>query len=207
MVASRNQRNMLSRSFGSSPNGSMEGYHTAGEVSQYLNPRASIAFASRPKSDLAKKHNMKPKTKGEVIHSNDFATRFGWSAVFVIRIKENIYVVEHWCPVSNSIKHDGVFFTAGEATKKAGEIMRSVKQTGESYSTNMFGNIGALGAGPMDVGLALAMASVWIGLDFPGAKAAAKQIKKIYNEPVPYIQNTLLFVGTGVILFRQMTTM
>ena len=207
MVATRNQRNMLSRSFGSAPNGSMEGYHTAGEMGQYLNPRESIAFASRPKSQLTKKPNMKPSTKGEVIHSSDFSTRFGWSAVFVIRVKENIYVVEHWCPVSNTIKHDGLFFSAGEATKKASEVRRAVKQTGESYSSNMVGGIGAIGAGPMDVGLALAMASVWIGLDFPGAKWGAKQVKKVYNQPVPYIQNTLLFVGTGVILFRQLTSM
>ncbi len=77
----------------------------------------------------------------------------------------------------------------------AGLPRRQPRQLGSS--------LGFIGAGQMDVPLALALASVWIGLDFPGAREGAKAVKKLVNEPIPKIQTGMLFVGTAVIIGRQ----
>ena len=44
MVASRNQLNMISREFGSTPNGSLPAYGAVGEMAQYHNPRAHLKY-------------------------------------------------------------------------------------------------------------------------------------------------------------------
>ena len=84
----------------------------------------------------------------------------------------------------------------------AGKRRRPPRST--SFGSTGFGSLGGvLGAGQMDVPLALALSSVYIGLDFPGARSAAKAVKKLWNQPVPYIQTSLLLIGTGVIVLRQ----
>jgi len=68
-------------------------------------------------------------------------------------------------------------------------------------------NLGFLGTGSkIGLGVALSLAFVWVGLDFPGARSGAKVVKKVYNKPIPVIQNTLLFAGVGYLLITQLTS-
>lgn len=69
-------------------------------------------------------------------------------------------------------------------------------------NTNL-GSMGALGAGPMDFAMLLAMGSVYVGLDFPGARTTSRTIKRFVKKPIPVIQTGLLFAGTAAILLRQ----
>ena len=68
-------------------------------------------------------------------------------------------------------------------------------------------NLGFLGTGgKIGLGVALSLGFVWVGLDFPGARSGAKIVKKVYNRPIPVIQNTLLYAGVGYLLFAQMSS-
>ena len=62
---------------------------------------------------------------------------------------------------------------------------------------------GFLGAGRMDTTMALALAMVYLGLGFPGAKPVSKQIKKVIDKPLPVLQNLTLLAGVGLVFYRQ----
>lgn len=64
-------------------------------------------------------------------------------------------------------------------------------------------SLGFLGTGQYDTTLAVALGMIYVGLGFPGAKPVARQIKKIYNKPIPVLQNLTLFSGVALILYRQ----
>lgn len=64
-------------------------------------------------------------------------------------------------------------------------------------------NGGFLGTGQMDATVAIALGMIYVGLGFPGAKEAAKVVRKVWNQPIPVLQTTALFAGTGMILYRQ----
>jgi len=64
-------------------------------------------------------------------------------------------------------------------------------------------NGGFLGAGSMDTTLAVALGMVYVGLNFPGAREVAKVVRKVWKQPIPVLQTTALFAGTGLILYRQ----
>ena len=67
-------------------------------------------------------------------------------------------------------------------------------------------NLGFLGTGQkIGLGVGLSLAMIYAGLDFPGSRTGAKAVKKVWNKPVPVIQNTMLFAGVGYLLFAQMT--
>ena len=68
-------------------------------------------------------------------------------------------------------------------------------------------NLGFLGTGEkIGIGVALSIGMIYAGLDFPGARTAAKTVKKVWNRPVPVIQNTMLFAGVAYLLVAQMTS-
>jgi len=68
-------------------------------------------------------------------------------------------------------------------------------------------NLGFMGTGTgMTLGVALSLGMIYAGLDFPGARTVAKTAKKVYNRPIPVIQNTFLFAGVGYLLFAQLTS-
>ena len=68
-------------------------------------------------------------------------------------------------------------------------------------------NLGFLGTGEkITLGIALSLGFVWVGLDFPGARSVAKTAKKVWNKPIPVIQNTLLFTGVGYLLYQQLSS-
>ena len=67
-------------------------------------------------------------------------------------------------------------------------------------------NLGFLGTGgTVTLGVGLSLAMIWAGLDFPGARTMNKTVKKVWNRPIPVIQNTMLFAGVGYLLVAQMT--
>lgn len=90
------------------------------------------------------------------------------------------------------------------------ELMNPVA-TRKNVGTHMAGvhgvsNLGFMGTGQkVGLGVALSLGMIYAGLDFPGSRSAAKTVKKIYNKPIPVIQNTLLFAGVGYLLFAQLT--
>jgi hypothetical protein len=49
----------------------------------------------------------------------------------------------------------------------------------------------------------LALASIYVGLDFPGARSAVQVIKKVYDRPKPVIQGTLIAAGIAGIVYEQ----
>ena len=68
-------------------------------------------------------------------------------------------------------------------------------------------NLGLLGTGQtLGLGVVLSLGMIYAGLDFPGARTAARSVKKVYNKPIPVIQNTMLFAGVGYLLFAQITS-
>jgi len=64
-------------------------------------------------------------------------------------------------------------------------------------------NLGFIGAGNLDATLFLAVSMVYVGLDFPGARSAAKAVKQFVDEPLPKIQMGMLFLGVAGIVGRQ----
>ena len=67
-------------------------------------------------------------------------------------------------------------------------------------------NLGFLGTGEkLGLGVVISLGMIYAGLDFPGSRTAAKTVKKVYNKPIPVIQNTMLFAGVGYLLFAQIT--
>lgn len=67
-------------------------------------------------------------------------------------------------------------------------------------------NLGFLGTNEgLTLGVALSLGFIWVGLDFPGARSGAKTVKKVWDRPIPVIQNTLLFTGVGYLLLKQLT--
>tara|TARA_B100001250_G_scaffold386195_1_gene382511 strand:+ start:342 stop:734 length:393 start_codon:yes stop_codon:yes gene_type:complete len=67
-------------------------------------------------------------------------------------------------------------------------------------------NLGFLGTGSqIGLGVGISLAMIYAGLDFPGARTVAKNAKKVWNRPIPVIQNTMLFAGVGYLLVAQLT--
>tara|TARA_B100001109_G_C18686584_1_gene391278 strand:- start:205 stop:531 length:327 start_codon:yes stop_codon:yes gene_type:complete len=68
-------------------------------------------------------------------------------------------------------------------------------------------NLGFMGTGAgLTTGVLISLGMIYAGLDFPGARTVAKTAKKVYNRPIPVIQNTMLFAGVGYLLFAQLTS-
>ncbi len=200
MVGSRTHFHSIAREFGSLPNGSLSPYGAVGEASQYLSAN-DRARASRPKDNGSRKPTMRPKTNGAVIETHEAHTSFGWSTVYLIAANQG-YVVEFYCPRDKRMKIRGTYATMEEAQMEAEKLRNNLREYGMQTPTQL-GNIGVIGAGGLTVPLALALASVYIGLDFPGARSGAKLVKNFINEPIPKIQTGLLFIGTAAIIIKQ----
>ena len=80
--------------------------------------------------------------------------------------------------------------------------MNNMRQYGMSNPSQL-GSIGVLGTGGLTVPTMLALASVYVGLDFPGSRTVAKNIKKFLKEPIPTIQTGLLLIGTTALVVKQ----
>tara|TARA_B000000557_G_C20709931_1_gene415440 strand:+ start:220 stop:834 length:615 start_codon:yes stop_codon:yes gene_type:complete len=200
MVGSRTHFHSIAREFGSLPNGSLSAYGAIGEASQYLTAN-DRARASRPRDSGQKKPVMRPKTNGAVIETHEAHTSFGWSTVYLIAANHG-YVVEFYCPRDKRMKIHGTYGTMEEAQGQVEKLRNNLREYGMK-NPSALGNIGVIGAGDLSVPLMLALASVYIGLDFPGARSGAKLVKNFINEPIPKIQTGLLFIGTAAIIMKQ----
>ena len=68
-------------------------------------------------------------------------------------------------------------------------------------------NLGFLGTGEKGtLGVGLSLAMIWAGLDFPGARTMNKTVKKVWNKPIPVIQNTMLFAVVGYLLVAHLSS-
>lgn len=201
MVASRNQMHVMSRAFGSTPNGSLEAYGAAGEMQSYLNGRRQVSlrgFGAGPKP------MMEPITKGEVMDRQEFATKNGWVAVFVVKNAQGYYVVECYSRGSSNVKSK--YPTMEEAKAEANKVAYNYRHTGKAGSINGLGGIGAsIGGVQLDTVIIAAATVMYIGADMPGARPILKQIAKTFNEPKAVVQNTMLLGGLGVLMYRIVT--
>ena len=200
MVGSRTHFHSIAREFGTLPNGSLSAYGAVGEASTLLTAN-DRARASRPRDNGMKKPVMRPKTNGAVIETHEAHTSFGWSTVYLIAANQG-YVVEYYCPKDKRMKVYGTYSTMEQAQEQVEKLRNNLREYGMKNPTTL-GNIGVIGAGELSVPLALALASVYIGLDFPGARTGAKLVKNFINEPIPKIQTGLLFIGTAAIVLKQ----
>ena len=207
MVASRNQMHVMSRAFGSTPNGSLEAYGAAGEMHSYLNGRPQLAM--RNLGQVESKPIMEPSTRGEVVDRQEFVTRMmgsgsTWVGVFVVRDSKGYYVVESISKRGALVK--GKYGTAEEAKSKANYLAYSMRNTGKTSSISGLGGLGAsIGGVQLDTVVLSAATIMYIGADFPGARPILKQIARTFNEPKEAVQSTMLLGGLGVLMYRIVT--
>lgn len=191
---------VMSRAFGSTPNGSLEAYGAAGEMESYLNGRRQQSMRGL---GAGPKPNMEPKTRGEIMDRQEFATKSGWVGCYVVKNAQGYYVVECYHKGGSSVK--GKYPTMEEAKASADKIAFNYRHKGKAGSINGLGGIGAtvpvlnLEVDQTLVGAAVLM---YIGADLPLARPILKQIAKTFNEPRAAVQNAMLLVGLGVISFR-----
>jgi len=197
MLASRNQMNVMSRGFSGTHNGSMPAYGASGEMETYLS-----GLRHAPMRALAGKHdgpkpNFSPQTKGEVMDSQEISTANGWSVVYVVKNSAGYYVVEHYCPRSNSHLVDGKYPTLAEAKETANKIAFQLRNTGKVTGLSGLGGYSSFGAPTVSITqLALGSALVlYIGADSPGARPVLQQIKKTFNQPKSAVQNFMMITG------------
>lgn len=206
MVASRNQMHVMSRAFGSTPNGSLEAYGAHGEMQSYLNGRRQVSM--RGLGEVESKPTMAPTTSGEIVDRQEFSTRMGsgntWIGVFVVKDSKGYYVVESISKKGAMVK--GRYGTPEEAKTKANSLAYSYRHTGTADSINGLGGIGAsIGGYNLDTVILSAATIMYIGADFPGARPILKQIARTFNEPKEAVQSTMLLGGLGVLMYRIVT--
>jgi len=207
MVASRNQMHVMSRAFGSTPNGSLEAYGAAGEMHSYLNGRPQISL--RGLGEVESKPDMAPVTPGEVVDRQEFATRMmgsgsTWVGVFVVRDSKGYYVVETINKKGAMVK--GKYGSAEEAKSKANYLAYNLRNSGKDQSISGLGGLGAsFGGVNIDTVVLSAATIMYIGADFPGARPILKQIARTFNEPKEAVQSTMLLGGLGVLMYRIVT--
>jgi hypothetical protein len=204
MVASRNQMHVMSRAFGSTPNGSLEAYGAAGEMQTYLSGRRQVSMRSL---GAGPKPVMNPITRGEIMDRQEFATKDAWVGCFVVKNAQGYYVVETCYKGSCSVK--GKYPTMEEAKEAANKCAFNFRHTGKASSISGLGGIGGMFDGKTfgvsNVALAAATA-MYIGADFPFARPILKQASKTFNEPLPLIQNVFLFGGLSILAYGIVTS-
>jgi hypothetical protein len=199
MVASRNQMHVMSRAFGSTPNGSLQAYGAAGEMQSYLNGRKQVSLRGL---GAGPKPMMNPVTRGEIMDRQEFATKDAWVGCFVVKNAQGYYVVETCYKGKCSVK--GKYPTMEEAKEAANKCAFNFRHTGKASSISGLGSIGGLFDGQtfgVSNTMIAAATIMYIGADFPGARPALKQASKVFNEPVPFVQNVFLLGGLAVLMY------
>ena len=204
MVASRNQQHVIARGLSSLPNGSMPSYFGANELSQHINRNEiKAAKANNNRAEMAPKPKMKQLTRGQPMDQKDVSTRYGWASATIIKDAKGRYVVEHYCPRKNGTVVDKSFDNIEEAQAHSQKITGELRDFGYSGVGYAPANLGFAGMGNLDLPLFVFASMVYIGLDAPGARTAAKKVKEVYKEPIPVVQSTLLTVGVIGLVARQ----
>ena len=206
MVASRNQHNVMSRAFGSTHNGSLEAYQSAGEMSNYL---SGLQHRNMRGLGGGPKPLMVPSVTGEILDTTEISTRFGWGAVFVVETSPGKYVVEHYCPKSNRIVRDGKYSTVDEATKAADKVRYQLRSYGKVSGVAGIGGFGASSVTDLFTASSLpvwAVLAMYVGADFPGARPILKQTSRLLKEPKEAVQNGLMLGGFAAFSYYLLTT-
>lgn len=198
MVASRNQFHVMSRAFGSAPNGSLQAYGAAGEMENYLNGRRQV---SQRGLGAGSKPNLAPSTRGEIMDRQELATKSGWVGVYVVKNSQGYFVVECVKKTGSVIK--GKYSSMEEAKQAADKAAFNYRHVGTHSSISGLGGIGAsLGGMQIDNVMLAAGTIMYIGADFPGARPVLKQLAKTFNEPKAAVQNTMLLGGLTILMYR-----
>lgn len=199
MVASRNQMHVMSRAFGSTPNGSLQAYGAAGEMQTYLSGRKQVSLRGL---GAGPKPMMNPVTRGEIMDRQEFATKDAWVGCFVVKNAQGYYVVETCYKGKCSVK--GKYPTMEEAKEAANKCAFNFRHTGKSSSISGLGGIGAMFDGRtlgVDNRVLAAATVMYIGADFPLARPVLTQLSKTFNEPKAAVQNTMLLGGLAVLMY------
>jgi hypothetical protein len=194
----------MHRAFGSTKNGSLPAYGAVGEMATYLGNLPQVNMRGLGATGMP---DMKPTIDGEVLDTVEFGSKYGWCAVYIIgRAKSKSdgssgytekFIVQYVCPSQKMARTVGSYATLAEAKTSASNIQQTLRNTGSTSSINGFGGYSSLGA----VGLQspsfimAAVAAMYIGADFPGARPIATQIGKFLREPKEAIQTGLLVTG------------
>jgi len=198
MLASRNQMNVMSRGFGNTPNGSMEAYGAAGEMTAYLNGTRHTSMRALGSGHTGPKPNFSPKTKGQVMDSQEISTKSGWSVVYVVKDRNGYYVVEHYCPKSNMHKIDGKYPNMDEAKTAANKITFQLRNTGVVKGISGLNGYSQMGGGFFSLDNKLLWGSaivMYIGADMPGARPVLKKVSKVLQEPKGPVSSAMMFIG------------
>ena len=206
MVASRNQQHVMHRAFGATKNGSLPAYGAVGELNNYLGNMPAVSMRGL---GATPKPNMKPTLKGEIIDSVEFGSKFGWCAIYIIaRNKKNKtgtkyggyttqYAIQYICPsskIARTVKDD--FLTLADAQVEMINQQESLRNTGVSAGGSGLSGFGAGTGINFDNKFVLAaIAAMYIGADFPGARPISKQLGKFLKEPKEAVQTGLLLAG------------
>jgi hypothetical protein len=206
MVASRNQQHVMHRAFGATKNGSLPAYGAIGELNNYLGNMPAVSMRGL---GATAKPNMKPTLKGEIIDSVEFGSKFGWCAIYIIaRNKKNKtgaqypgyvteYAIQYICPSSKIARTVGDnYLTLADAQLEMINQQESLRNTGVSAGGSGLSGLGAGTGINFDNKFVLAaIAAMYIGADFPGARPISKQISKFLREPKEAVQTGLLLAG------------
>jgi len=190
--------NVMSRGIGNTPNGSMEAYGAAGEMNAYLNGMRHTSMRAIGSGHTGPKPNFKPKTKGQVMDSQEISTKSGWSVVYVVKDRQGYYVVEHYCPKSNVHKIDGKYPSMDEAKTAANKIAFQLRNTGVVKGISGLNGYSAMGGGFFSLDNKLLWGSaliMYIGADMPGARPVLKQVSKVLQEPKGPVASAMMFIG------------
>jgi len=200
MVASRNQQHVMSRAFGSTPNGSLPAYGAEGEMSTYLSGRRQMVMRGL---GAGPKPKMQPATKGEVMESTEISTRFGWGAVFIVKDANGYYICEHYCPSSKRVVRNGKYPTMAEAKASCERVKSQLRNKGKVTGLsglNGYSNMGFIPDVSPTTAQLVSAGLIYIGLDLPGAKPFIDTTKRILREPNETVKNIILLVGMGGLL-------
>lgn len=197
---------VMSRAFGSTPNGSLEAYGANGEMQSYLNGRRQVSM--RGLGATESKPAMGPSTPGTVMDRQEFSHRMSsgntWVGVYVVKDTKGYYVVESVSKKGATVK--GKYGTVAEAKSKANYLAYNYRNTGKGTSISGLGAFGAtVGGLPIDSTVMAAAAIMYIGADFPLARPILTQLSKTFNEPKAAVQSTMLLGGLSVLMFRIIT--
>jgi len=191
----------MHRAFGSTQNGSLPAYGASGELRSQLGSFNRVNL--RGLGEVAKQ-DMNPTIKGEVIDKTEFASKFGWCAVYIImRNRKPVdgssgyttkYVVQYVAPGKKLVN------TVGEYPDLASAKEEAVRIQGELRNVGSAGGLNGLGAAGYTLGgnntfITAAATMMYIGADFPGSRPILKVLGRFFKEPKQGIQNGLLIVG------------
>ena len=195
----------MHRAFGATLNGSLPAYGAVGELRSQL---GNINHVSMRGLGAGSKPKLQPTLKGEIIDKVEFASKFGWAAVYVIARNKKpsgggagyttSYAVQFVSPGSGGVNtvHEGSdLAVAKQEAIKAQEHYRNSGSTPSGLS-----GLGGLG-GPLDLlssptFFPIASAIVlYIGADMPLARPVLKKTGEILGEPKQAVQNGMLIIG------------